>query len=129
MTTESYHDYNTMDNLISDIFDKVVCYCGHNLDNCICEEFIEKKILEDNAVKQIKKYLNENFEKSEFDFIGTYTAVFNLINLADYVDVIKNQDKLEDELVRIRDDIAPCGCYDCRENNPTSKLVYGEIKN
>ena len=48
MTSESYHDYNTIDNLIDDVF-REVCYCGKDWDSCICEEFMKNEKFESIA--------------------------------------------------------------------------------
>ena len=98
---DSYHDYNTMDGLLDDILDV-------------------KEITKENTTKELQEVLHDDFKTCDFDYVGTYKAVLILSQELDTYTPYS----LENELIRIRDDIAPCCCSDCLENDPVAKEVY-----
>ncbi len=100
---DSYHDYNTLDGLLDDII--------HNVNDVTTE----------NTKKVLREVLHDDFKTCDFDYVGTYKAVLDLLeNLNRYMNI----EDLENELLRIRDDIAPCCCSECLENDPVAKEVY-----
>ncbi len=98
---DSYHDYNTIDGLLDDIIDV-------------------KEITIENTKKELQEVLHDDFETCDFDYVGTYKAVLILSQELDQL----NDVTLEKELVRIRDEIAPCCCQDCLINDPVAREVY-----
>jgi hypothetical protein len=60
---------------------------------------------------------------SQFDSEKTAEAVSEI--LLDHQTSGLTKEKIIDELIKVRDDVAPCACGDCQDNDPHSKEVYG----
>jgi hypothetical protein len=98
-----------MDNLIDEIRDKCKSP-GGIIQNYLGIGMIEG--VEDDA--------------TQFDSEKTADAVNEILEQDQKYGLTK--EKIIDDLIKVRDDVAPCACEDCQDNDPHSKDVYGDNK-